>query len=56
MTDVEAMANKLCGQNIFEIDGVADIEYPTELNAFIIITNNGKKYLVEVSEYTEDDY
>ena len=55
MNDAEQMANKLCGQNIFEIDGVEDIEYPPELNAFIIVTDDGKKYLVEVSEYTEDE-
>ena len=54
MNDAEKMANKLCGQSVFEIDEVADIEYPPELNAFIIVTDDGKKYLVEVSEYTKE--
>lgn len=51
----EDMANALCGDNVYDIEGVADIDYPIELNAFIIVMDDGKKYLVEVSEYTNDD-
>lgn len=49
------MANCLCGENIYDIEGIKDIEYPVELNAFIIVMQSGKKYLVEVNEYTEEE-
>lgn len=54
MTGAEKLAAKLCGANIFDIKGVKDVEYPIELNTFIIVTDSGQKYLVEVREYLDD--
>lgn len=49
----EDISNCLCGDNIYDIHGVEDIEYPVELNSFIIVMKSGKKYIVTVNEYTE---
>lgn len=55
MTEAEEMANRLCGQNVFEIDGVTDVEFSDRLDAFIIVMDTGKRYLVKVSEYAEEE-
>jgi hypothetical protein len=33
-----------------DIEGVVDIEYPVELNAILVIMENGTKYRVSVEE------
>lgn len=53
-TGAEKIANQLCGENINEIENVEKIEYPEELNSFIIVLKSGRKYLVEVNDYTEE--
>lgn len=53
--EIERIANALCGDNIYNIDGVAGYEYPTELNAFILVMSSGRKFKVEVTEYAEEE-
>ena len=50
MDESERIANCLCGDNVFDIKGVEDLEYPVELNAFILVLKNWKKYKVTVVE------
>lgn len=51
----EKITIALSGFNAYEIDGVKDLEFPPELNSFIIVMTDGKKYLVQVTEYNDDE-
>jgi hypothetical protein len=55
MTEKERLANCMCGDNVYTLPGVKDIEYPPELNAFIVVMGNGRKYIVAVNDYEENN-
>ncbi|MCL2555990.1 MAG: hypothetical protein FWE03_03095 [Firmicutes bacterium] len=54
ITTSEYLVNCLSNDNIFNQEGIVGIEYPIELNAFIIVMDCGEKYLVEVTRYNDD--
>ncbi|MDR3263705.1 MAG: hypothetical protein LBT30_05280 [Clostridiales bacterium] len=56
MGEKERLASFLCGESVYEIEGVKDTEYPVELNAFVIVMDDGSKYIVEVNEYSDEKY
>ena len=50
----EHLANSIPECAFLDLNFVRDIEYPTELNALIVVAKNGKRYRVSVTEEQEE--
>ena len=49
----EKIANCISIDSLLDIDGVIDIEYPMELNAILVVMDDGTKYRISVDEENE---
>lgn len=53
MYSKDEIAARMPTDPFYDIKGVVDVEYPVELNAFILVMDDGSKFRVSVEEECE---
>lgn len=53
MFSKDEIAAQIPTESLYDINGVVDVEYPVELNAYILVMNDGTRYRVSVQEESE---
>lgn len=53
MYSKDEIATQIPTEPFYDINGVIDVEYPAELNAYILVMNDGTRFRVSVEEERE---
>lgn len=46
----DEIAAQIATESFYDINGVIDVEYPLELNTYILVMNDGTRFKVSVEE------
>lgn len=53
MYSKDEIAAQIPTEPFYDINGLIDVEYPAELNAYILVMNDGTRFRVSVEEERE---